>query len=138
MTATVFEIHIPGPAASEAASAFRNILAEELPEWSATIETAAPQPDRRLDPALAVALVSLVIAVPGAIKDGLDLAERFKLGQRLKALLARLQAAAAQIDIEPGPFLILPGGFAPFPLETASPDQILQAILYPDEGQHER
>ena len=34
--------------------------------------------------------------------------------------------------------LILPGGFAPFPLETASPDQILQAILYPDEGQHER
>jgi hypothetical protein len=138
MTDTAFEIHIPGPAASDAASAFRNILAEELPEWSATIETAAQQPDRRLDPALTVALVSLVIAVPGGIKDSLDLAERFKLGQRLKALLTRLQAAAAQIDIEPGPLLIFPGGIAPLPLDTAGPDQILQAILYADEGRQER
>jgi hypothetical protein len=134
---TVFEIQFTGPAASEAASEFRNILAEELPEWSATLETAAPPSDSR-DLGLTLALIGIVIAVPGAIKDGLDLAERFKLGQRLKAVLERLRNAAAKIQIEPGPLLFLPGGIAPLPLEEASPDQILQAIFSADKGPHER
>ena len=55
------------------------------------VETAPRREGDRVDPATGLAIAALVLALPGAIKDGLDIAEKVGLLERLRRLIGAAQ-----------------------------------------------
>lgn len=55
----------------------------------------APPPGQR-DVALTLAAAAVVLALPGALKDGIDLAERFRLKERLEGWLVAARSLVAR------------------------------------------
>jgi hypothetical protein len=81
-------IEITGPEAEEAGRELQALLRETFGEEGRRIAT--PEADtsgRKIDPAT-LALVTFIVALPGAIRNTLDLAEKMKLIERIQRLIA--------------------------------------------------
>ncbi len=130
-------LEFAGPDASGDAQAFAEFLKELLPDCPTTItsrETTSPAgADGTRDPALIVAVIAVMFAVPSGIKDGLELADRLRLRGRLTKLIAWAKARRARR--QQNPFVALPPHGVKVPLDQADPDQLLDGLSQPAHKQ---
>lgn len=131
-------IEIAGPEAEAIEHELQELLQAEWGVRARRGEAPARGPERegeKIDDAtlaLGISLVTLVLAVPGAIKDGLDLAEKIKLTQKVKRLIAWAQAKKQQ---NPAVRLtvISPEGRS-HELDRADPGDIVEAVSERDDA----
>ena len=74
----------------------------------------------------AVAIIALIVSLPGGIKDSLDLAEQLQLKAKFERLIARARERRAQR--RRNPFIALPPQGNPVPLDQVKPEQLLEAL----------
>jgi hypothetical protein len=122
-----FEFCFDGREAEADAQAWADWLAREFPDWR--VRPAAnpppPTPGTR-DLALTVAIIALIVSLPGGIKDSLDLAEQLQLKAKFERLIARARERRAQR--RRNPFIALPPQGKPVPLDQVKPEQLLEAL----------
>ena len=131
-----FEFRFDGPEAEAGARALAGFLARELPDCPAHVvrrssrpaaaecgDEAVPASGAR-DAALTIAILALLVVIPSGIKDGLELADRFKpLAVRLiKWAKDRLEAG------QRNPFIVLPPDNKIVRLDQARPDKLAAAL----------
>ena len=126
-----FEFRFEGPGAEAEARALAAFLGSEFPDWPARLvprpPPGHPEAHGTREAATTIALVSLLLALPSGVKDGLELAERLKLKEKLR----RLIAWAKQRRPEQNPFAVLPPHGLKVPLHQAQPEQLLVALTHP-------
>ena len=123
-----FEFRFDGPQAEADAQVLAGFLAKEFPDWHARVSRSQPpaKPPGTKDAALTVAIIALIVALPGALNDGLDLADRLKLTPKFERLIAWARERRARG--QKNPFLALPPHGTPVPLDQAKPAQLLDAV----------
>jgi hypothetical protein len=87
-------------------------------------EERAPDGQRRLDPATMIALIALIVSLPGAFNELVSLAERPKLKQRLGSLLERVRGTAGAEDT----VTLQIGNGPPIDLKAADAAKVLEAL----------
>jgi hypothetical protein len=120
-----------GTDAREDAASLTKFLASELPGWTSRIveEPKSPKRDGTKSPELTVAIITLMVALPSGVKDGLDLADRFKLKEKIDRLIswAKERRARGQRN----PFAILPPNNKPVPLDDLRTSDLLNVLTPP-------
>jgi hypothetical protein len=122
-------------AGSEAEAIERELQELLQAEWGANarrVESPTRGPERegeKIDTAtigIGIGIAALILQLPGAVKDSLDLAERIKLTQKVKRLLAWAQAKKQQ-NPEVRITLVSPEGRS-HELDRAEPGEIVEAV----------
>ena len=111
-----------GPNRDAIASALQDFLTAEFEGRVRREERVAEDVPTREGTTLAV--IAIVLALPGAINELVTLAERAKLKQRLDALLGRVRGAAGPDDAA----VLRVGEEQPLDLKTATPGEVLGAL----------
>lgn len=109
-----------------------SVLKECLPECGVTRAVRRPRPSAAgtRDAILTVAVITLILTIPPAVKNSLDLADRFKLKDRCERLIAWAKARRARRKVNP--FAAVPPNGKLISLDQASPEQLLEAIAGPE------
>ncbi len=125
------EFRFAGPDARAEAQALADFFRQDWPDWPTRI---AEQRPRDSDQAVQrggelVAWIALILALPGALKNAFDLAERIKLKEQVERLLAwaRERRARGQRN----PYLVLSPEGRSVPLDEARLDEFLDALATP-------
>lgn len=116
----------------EAGTELESALREHFPgcDLGRTVKRPRPPAAGTRDAVLTVAVITLVLTIPSAVKNSLDLAERFKLKARCERLVAWAKARRARRKVNP--FAAVPPNGKLIPLDQARPDQLLEAIAGPE------
>ena len=126
------QFRFSGPEAQADAEDLAEFLRQQSAEWSSRVvdgsaSSACEPGERGLETAaFVVAVVSLLLAIPRAVKDSLDLADRIKLKRQLAPLPDWARRRRNQQKSVPD--VVLPPGARPVPLDEASLDDIVDAI----------
>ena len=122
------ELNFDGQGADNDARELADFLAKELPDWPARVGPGkvAPSAPGTRGGATTLAIIALVLALPGTIKNTIDLAERMKLKTQLERLIAWAKERRARGARNP--VITLPPHGAPVPLDQAKPEQLLGAL----------
>jgi hypothetical protein len=86
-------------------------------------EAAPAQPVR--DAGLTIAVISLLVSLPGATLETMQLAQKLKLRQRIEALIHKLRTLA---PTNRDAILLQAEGQKTLDLKTATPDQVLDRL----------
>jgi hypothetical protein len=123
-----FELRFEGEQAEANARTLADFLAQELPDWQTRVVPCPPKskPDETRDAGIVIALVTLVLILPSALKDGLDLADRIQLKPKIERLIAWAKERRGRRL--KNPFVVLPPHGTPLPLDQAMPEQLLDAV----------
>lgn len=117
------EFHIEGPGASSVAEELASLLESEFGERPRRSErggsSGSDEHQEKVDPT-ALAALAVVLALPGAIKNTLDLAQRLKLKQKLDRLIEWVKQRP-EIRIT-----IVSGRGPSIRLDRATPAQIME------------
>ncbi len=121
------EFQFDGPDASGDADALADFLRVEFADWAARIvqrpASQVAQPATRGD---GLAILALLLALPGSLKNAFDLAERIQLKARFDRLIAwarERRAAGRQV-----PKIVLPRNQRTVPLDEVRLDEVLDSI----------
>jgi hypothetical protein len=123
-----FEFCFGGPAAEADARELADFLAGEFPDWPTHVgpgRVVPTAPGTRGD-ATTLAIIALVLALPGSIKNAIDLADRLKLKTKLERLIDWAKARRERRLTNPS--IALPPHGASVPLDQVKPEQVLQAL----------
>ena len=122
------EFQFDGPSAQDDADALAGFLRSQFADWPTQIvqrpETPADQPTMRGTGVVAV--LALLLAVPGALKNAYDLAERIQLKAKFERLIA--WARGRRAEGRRVPTLVLPRTQRTVPLDEIRLDEVLDNI----------
>lgn len=128
MNPTPIEFQFHGPHADADARELAELLARELPDCPARLEPRPPPaPNPHTRDATTLATIALVLSVT---QTSLELADRFKLAEKLTRLIQWAKARRARR--QPVPAVIVPPHALQVPLDQAKPEQLAEALASPD------
>ena len=114
-------IRLTGAEAGRLDAAAHALLTEVSGAEPAHERTTGTGPDRK-DPATTIAIVALVLSIPGWINAALDLARRTRLRERVTGLLDAVKASDADAELQVA-------GAPSLDLRTASADAVVDLLL---------
>ena len=123
MSESKLQFRFGGDTAEADAKEFAAWIAQEFPDWQVHQTSAGPpaaSPGTR--EVVALGIILIVLAVPGAIDHTLRLAERAKLVERMRKLVA--WAIDRRRQAKANPFVAQPPDDKIVPLEQAHPEKL--------------
>ena len=124
-----FEFCFEGREAENDAREMADFLAKEFPDWSTHVGPG--QPPRSVsgtrDAATTIAIIAVMLSLPGSIKDAIDLAARLEIKPKFERLIA--WAKARRTRRLKNPSVALPPHGASVPLDQVKPEQLLDALV---------
>ena len=90
--------------------------------------TEAPPAQSVRDAGLTIAVISLLVSLPGATLETMQLAQKLKLRQRVEALIHKLRTLS---PTNRDAILLQAEGQKTLDLKTAAPDQVLDLLREP-------
>ena len=131
MSENKLEFCFESPTAQADAAELEALLREQFPDGARSMSkrpvVAAAPGERNLETTLAI--ITLVLTVPGFINETLDLTRRARLKERMEALImwAKRRRTAGKAN----PFIVLPPENKTIPLDEARPDKLLDSLSQP-------